>query len=239
MASASSQAGLETFEQLEINYEHAYGYNPLKKACVEETLALLPPRQRVLDVGCGTGKPVAEMLSLAGHDTFGIDISPTMIQHAKSRVKGSFIEADILTYQPEAEYAAVFVMFSLLQLTSFDEFYDVIFKYGSHVSSNGYLVLGTCPADPYVKDKKNFDSTGSYAVNYPVPFMGEPQPNLILTSQALVDFVESMGFKAVSNTVDIFYPADSRCEPEHQQYVIAQRLSDAPLQKPHLKGNIQ
>ncbi|KAF2487665.1 type 11 methyltransferas-like protein [Neohortaea acidophila] len=230
--SSSSQAGLDTFEKLEIEYEHAYGNNPLKKACVEKAIPLLPRGGRVLDVGCGTGKPVAEMLSLAGHEVLGVDISPRMVHHASARVKGSFIVADILTYEPEGEFAAIFIMFSLLQLTSYAEFHDVMFRYAKHVQPNGYLVFGTVPADNYVKNGEDYDATGTYAVNYPVPFMGVPESNLVFSNEGLVRFVSSLGFRVVRNDLGIFKPDDKRCEPEHQQYLVAQRVGDGQVRRP-------
>lgn len=237
MTTAGAQAGLATFEQLEINYEHAYGDNPLKKACVNKAISLLPKRRSVLDVGCGTGKPVSDMLSHAGFEVTGVDISPKMVGLAKSRVRGTFVVADLLDYQPEKQFAGVFIIFSLLQLSSYDDFHKLMEKYSGVVEPGGILVLGTMPADNYVTDKAAYDKTGTYAVDYPTPFMGMMEPTFFMTAGGLVDFVTSMGFETVSNDIGVFHPSDPRCVPEDQQYIIAQRPIDTVLIAPSLKSN--
>lgn len=225
MSTAGSLAGLETFERVEIDYELAYGDNPLKKACVEAAISLTSPGQRVLDVGCGTGVPVSHMLCNAGLDVVGIDISPKMIAHAKSRVRGTFIQADLLQYEPKEEFAAVFIIFSLLQLSSYSDFEDLMTKYARAVQANGLLVVGTMPADNYVTDPVMYDATGTYALDYPTPFMGEMEKTFFLTSRGLVDYITSLDFEIVSNELGVFEPIDSRCVPEDQQYIVARRMA--------------
>lgn len=235
MANLGSQASLETFERVEIEYEIAYGANPLKRACLDKLLALLQPGQRVLDVGCGTGKPVAETLSNAGAEVVGVDISPKMVDHARSRVKGTFVQADFLDFiPPHSTYHAVVIIFSLLQLSSYSDFYAIMTKYGGLVEAGGYFVLGTMPSDNYVKERSDYDETGTYAVDFPTPFMGKSENTFFLTSSGLVNFVTSMGFKVISNEIGSFHPNDPRCVPEDQQYLIVQRLGDQPIQKPVL-----
>ena len=46
---------------------------------VEELVRSLPYGARVLDLGCGTGIPIAKFLIGAGFEVFGIDSSPKMI----------------------------------------------------------------------------------------------------------------------------------------------------------------
>src|ERR1700712_998586 len=110
MTTPGSLAGLETFEGLNVDYENAYADNKFKKACITKAISLLAPGSRVLDVGCGTGVPVADMLSGAGLDVVGFDISPKMVQLAESRVKGHFIVSDMLSYEPDGQFAAVFMI---------------------------------------------------------------------------------------------------------------------------------
>ena len=76
MSTAAAQAGLETFDTLNIDYEKAYHDNPFKVACIKHAISILEPGSRVLDVSCGTGMPVSELISSAGLKVFGFDISP-------------------------------------------------------------------------------------------------------------------------------------------------------------------
>ncbi len=109
MSTEAAQFGKQVFEDLNIDYETAYKNNPFKKACVREAISLLKPGSRVLDVGCGTGVPIAAMLAEAGMEVTGIDIAPKMIEIARSEVKGRFLVADCLEYEPEGNFDAVFV----------------------------------------------------------------------------------------------------------------------------------
>ena len=45
----------------------------------------LPARAAVLDLGCGHGMPVTELLVAAGHTVFAVDPSPTLVAAFRSR----------------------------------------------------------------------------------------------------------------------------------------------------------
>lgn len=157
MSTAGSKVGLDTFEQLELDQFRTR----LWRKPAEEGLHIeshYPHSTRVLNVGCDTNKPVSEMLSNAVLDVVGAEISPKMIEHAKSRVR-TFTLADLLEYEPREDFVAVFVTFSLLQLTSYADFYGLMLKYASAVQPGGYLVLGIMPADYYVKDASDYDES--------------------------------------------------------------------------------
>jgi len=232
MSTAGAQAGLETFDGLNIDYEKAYLNNEFKVACVDKAISLLPPgSSRVLDVGCGTGKPVSEMLSRAGLEVHGFDISPKMVELARQRVPGTFAVSDMLKYRPEGEFAGVFIIFSQLQL-SYADFHTAAFKFASVLRPGGILALGQMPGDRYVKNEANWDDTRSYVEDYPAPFFGEPIPTFMMSAQGQLDFLRSMGLEILNNKVDMFYPDNPKCEPEEQQYIIARRPSEAPLTQP-------
>ena len=77
------------FKGIAFVHETLYGlfrdpYEPLKAAGIEEG-------QRVLEVGCGPGfftLPAAEMLGEDGH-VVSIDVSPTAVDHVKSKVEAA------------------------------------------------------------------------------------------------------------------------------------------------------
>ena len=64
-------------------------FNKLEVHQLERILRTLPPRQRILEVGCGTGRFMAKCLE-AGHEVHGLDPSPSMI--IKCRQKTSRFE---------------------------------------------------------------------------------------------------------------------------------------------------
>ena len=233
MSTSGALAGLQTFDKLNIDYEEAYHDNPFKFACIEKAISLLPSSRpcRVLDVGCGTGMPVSEMLSKAGLDLVGIDISPKMIEFAQSRVKGSFTVTDMLTYQPSGKFAGIFIIFCQLQL-SYADMHAAVYKFAQALEPSGILALGQMPGDSHVKDASLWDETKTYVEDYPAPFMGEMPPTLMLSAQGQREFLTSMGAEIVSETIDMFQPNNDKCLPEQQQYIIVRRTSEQALREP-------
>jgi len=66
---------------------------PQAEALRARTYSFFPPGARVVDVGCGTGRAVAEMTE-KGLDALGIDVSADMIDAATSRWPGDFRVGD-------------------------------------------------------------------------------------------------------------------------------------------------
>ena len=65
--------------------DHWGGYiNPTHRRMVGRFLALCPPRARILDAACGTGK-YWPLLSEGGHDLLGIDQSAGMLRRAHAK----------------------------------------------------------------------------------------------------------------------------------------------------------
>lgn len=58
-------------------------------AYVKMFLRQLDKRSSVLDVGCGVGSPVDDILTKAGHEVVGIDLSPSLIELARKLVPGA------------------------------------------------------------------------------------------------------------------------------------------------------
>jgi ubiquinone/menaquinone biosynthesis C-methylase UbiE len=233
MTAQGSLAGLETFDKINIDYERAYENNSIKKACIAEAIALLTPGSRVLDVGCGTGVPVSSLLSAAGFDVTGFDISPKMVALAQSRVKGTFSVSDMLTYTIEENttFMGIFIIYSQLQL-NYQDFYGAAYKYAQALQPGGYFVIGQSPSNTHVAEPEAMDETHTYAEGYNLPFMGEDCFTLLFSEEGQKDFLRSMGLEVVWELIDIFQPNDPKCNPERQQYVIAKRVDEKPLSPP-------
>jgi SAM-dependent methyltransferase len=217
----------EMWDDLNIQYEHAYRNNPFKKACVEHAIANLKPGSRVLDIGCGTGVPVAKMLAKAEMQVVGTDVAPNMVAIAQRAVEGEFQVADMVDYQPEGTFDAIFVIYSQLGLT-YAAFHKAAYKFAQALRPGGFFVIGQSATDGDVPaDDTAWDATRSYVEGYNLPFWGEPFPTLMFSRQAQRSFLESMGLTIVYDTLNDFQPDNPKCDVEHQQYIIAQ-----------LKGNV-
>jgi SAM-dependent methyltransferase len=236
MASESwSTSGKDVFEHLNIDYEHAYGHNPLKRSCLEESIALLAPGSRVLDLGCGTGIPVSQMLSEAGMSVVGIDVSPKMTELAEQRVRGDFRVGDIAsTEPPEGQFDAIFLIFAQLQL-SYAAMHGMCYRFAKCLKPGGLFVVGQAIAGSYMKtaaDESFWDETKTYVEGIPATFWGNPIREFAMGEDGLKRFPRSMGLEVVEEVKGWFQPRHEACAAEHQQYVIAKRVGEAETTVP-------
>jgi predicted TPR repeat methyltransferase len=106
------------FDAIAERYDEVFAEKRAQIEAGQWLLERLPPRARVLDIGCGTGLPTARALAEAGHEVHGIDISGEMVKIARRNVPaGRFEQVDVVDFSaPEAHFDAVTSFFSLLML---------------------------------------------------------------------------------------------------------------------------
>ncbi len=77
----------------------------------------LPSGSRILDLGCGSGRPITHYLDASGYLVTAVDSSPEMLRLARTRVPGAeFIQADIESLALERSYDAVVAWDSLFHI---------------------------------------------------------------------------------------------------------------------------
>ncbi|MBA2126480.1 SAM-dependent methyltransferase [Hyphomicrobium methylovorum] len=79
MADDSSQTIIDLYRRHAQTWTTARGKTLMEGAWIERFAALLRPNARLLDIGCGSGEPIARALSGLGHAVTGVDSSPEMI----------------------------------------------------------------------------------------------------------------------------------------------------------------
>lgn len=84
------------YDALSVRYDQAYGAETKYGPWISELRRRVPVGGSVLDIGCGSGVPVARELVGAGCDVTGVDISEVQIRRARELVPGAtFLCADI------------------------------------------------------------------------------------------------------------------------------------------------
>jgi len=84
--------------------------------------AMLSPGDTVLDVGCGSGRPVAAALLDRGLDVTGVDSSARLVaKAAEDLASGHFIQADMRTLDLGRTFGGVLAWHSLFHLTPEDQ----------------------------------------------------------------------------------------------------------------------
>jgi SAM-dependent methyltransferase len=90
---------------------------------VAELAALLPPRGRVLDLGCGIGIPATRELAAHGLQVLGVDFSAVQVRRGRRLVPAAtFVQADMtqLSVQP-ASLDAVVSFYALIHVPLADQ----------------------------------------------------------------------------------------------------------------------
>src|SRR5215204_1044210 len=96
---------------------HAAGREFGCRKYVDVLLEGLPAGARALDLGCGTGRPVAEYLVGRGIGVVGVDSSEEMLGIARRVAPAAeFIRGDMVTVELEGPFAAAVVWDSLFHV---------------------------------------------------------------------------------------------------------------------------
>jgi SAM-dependent methyltransferase len=109
--------------------------------------AIVPPRARVLDAGCGPGRVGAE-LAARGHQVVGVDADPALIDAARADHPGPrWLVADLaeldLAQQGEPDPFDVAVLAgNVLPFVAPGTEPDVLQRIAAHLRSDGLLVAG-------------------------------------------------------------------------------------------------
>ncbi|MFI9379700.1 class I SAM-dependent methyltransferase [Kutzneria sp. NPDC052558] len=138
----------ELFDELGKDYETAFAGLTAQRDELDWLLGELPERARVLDLGCGTGRPTAEVLAAAGHDVTGVDVSPRMVEIARAQVPAARFEVGdlrTLTYA-SGSWHAVIAFFPLLQMTRAD-IDATLARIADWLAPGGIFLLATVPVD--------------------------------------------------------------------------------------------
>lgn len=219
------------FDNLGKRYEDVYADSPDLVAFLESATKELPPQSRVLDVGCGTGKPVADMLASAGHRVEGIDISQEMVKVAGSQVSGKFQKADMRTFTPGAPLQAVFVIFSLFQLKP-GETYTMCYRFSEWLKPGGIVVVGTMPSSSVPPGQSVRDPTWGCVRQLGKNWMGNQTNETFFSEHGWQRLLRRAGFDVKSEAHYEFTPKNSSHTETHQ-LILARKVESEPLFGPY------
>lgn len=148
---------------------------------------------KVLDLGCGTGRPVCSAFADAGHDVLGVDVSGVMLSDAQAKVSNAkFIKADIFQVElPRQSFDAITIFFSLAAGSSQDLIRRQIRRMYDWLKSEGVLVLATVPL---ARDQVRSS------------FMGRPFVGSGLSQDEYLTCIKQVGLEIVHHSLSSFTP---------------------------------
>jgi len=94
----------------------------MERQWLQRFTALFAPQAAILDIGCGTGDPMARYLVQNGYAVTGVDSSPAMIARCRARLPDTaFHVADMRTLQLGRRFDAILAWDSFFHLTPDDQ----------------------------------------------------------------------------------------------------------------------
>lgn len=113
---------------IEIYRKHARAWTELRgqflyeKAWLDHFLSLIPEHSTILDLGCGSGKPIAAYLIEKGHFVVGVDSSEVMIEMVQQNFpEQRWIQADMRTWMLDQKFHGILAWDSFFHLTQDDQ----------------------------------------------------------------------------------------------------------------------
>jgi len=117
----------------------------IERNYLDKLIALLPYGSNVLDLGCGTGKPILEYLLSKNLTVTGVDASCEMLKIAKFNFpQVEFILQDMRVLNLNKRFNAIIAWHSFFHLEAIDQ--PAMFKlFEEHLGCNGILLFTSGP----------------------------------------------------------------------------------------------
>jgi ubiquinone/menaquinone biosynthesis C-methylase UbiE len=106
------------YDAVSVRYDEAYGAETKYAVLLGELRTRLPEGGSVLDLGCGSGVPVARALAADGCRVTGVDLSEVQVRRARERVpRAEFLHADATSVVfPDGSFDAVVCLYTLIHV---------------------------------------------------------------------------------------------------------------------------
>lgn len=158
----------------------------LEREWMERFVALLPSGGSVLDLGCGSGQPIACHLLQRGFTVAGVDSSPTLISKCRSRFpKAEWIVADMRALSINRRFEGVIAWDSFFHLSHKDQ-RTMFAVFRAHSVCGAPLLFTTGTG--------HGEAMGS--------FQGESLYHASLAPQEYWTLLESYGFRLLAHVVE-------------------------------------
>ncbi len=202
----------QLYDAIGETYEATFGQQqPGLTRALDRLVQALPPRARVLDLGSGTGRPVAATIAAAGHAVTGYDVSQRMVTFARTHVPGATFEVeDMRSLRFDRDSCdAVLTVFSLLQLSHADQL-EMLTRISRWLAPGGYLLVATVPHPPGCPGRES-DWMGHRVRTYSFPAL------------ALKEHLAKTGLQLLHAETVGFVPTSEDADAEEQIYLIARK----------------
>lgn len=156
------------------------------KSWHDRFIACLTPGARVLDLGCGSGMPVAFHLVQQGLRVTGVDTSPTLLTLCRQRMpEHEWIMAQMQALALPQHFDGLLSWDSLFHLTPAHQ-RTMFTVFATHAAPGAFLLFNTGP--------EQGESLGNY--------QGEPLYHASLDPEEYQQLLDQSGFALLAHTVE-------------------------------------
>jgi SAM-dependent methyltransferase len=157
-----------------------------EKPWVDRFRALLPRAGPILDLGCGSAKPMAAYLIGLGHPVSGVDSSPAMIDVCRRHFpKQEWIVADMRKLDVQRKFSGILAWDSFFHLC-YDDQRRMFPLFRAHAAPEAALMFTSGP--------RHGEAIGSFG--------GEPLYHASLDPAEYLSLLDRNGFRVVSHAVE-------------------------------------
>jgi SAM-dependent methyltransferase len=137
---------IDLYQRRVREWDDARGRNLFERGWLDRFTALLPPGASVLDIGCGSGEPIARYLIDLQFRVSGVDSAPAMIDLCRSRFPSStWLVADMRELALGRRFDGLIAWDSFFHLRPEDQ--RAMFPvFGTHATPNATLMFTSGPS---------------------------------------------------------------------------------------------
>ena len=144
--------------------------------------ALLPRGSSVLDLGCGSGEPVARHLVDSGYRVTGVDSSPSLIAMCRQRMPDEeWVVGDMRTLDLSRRFDGILAWYSFFHL-HFDDQRAIFRRFAAHAAPGAPLMFTSGP--------QHGEAIGDW--------QGEPLYHASLAPEEYRELLNANGFEVLS-----------------------------------------
>lgn len=186
---ASTQI-VNLYERHARTFDRERGKNLFERGWLDRFHAAVGAGASILDIGCGSGEPIARYLIEAGHDVAGVDSSDTMIALCRGRFPmQSWTVADMRRLDLGRRFNGILAWDSFFHLTQGEQ--KAMFAiFAAHIADGGALMFTSGP--------RAGEAIGS--------FQGEPLYHASLDPEDYRRLLAAHGFDVIDHIAE-----DAKC----------------------------
>jgi trans-aconitate methyltransferase len=173
-----SEAIVDLYERHAHEFDRDRGRSLWERSWLDRFVSYVAPSSTVLDIGCGTGEPMARYLIEAGLGVAGVDSSPSMIEMSRNRFPhAEWLVADMRALAVGRQFGGVLAWDSFFHLRM-DEQRAMFARFAAHALPGAPLM--------FTSGTSEGESIGSYC--------GEPLYHASLNRAEYAQLLASNGF---------------------------------------------